>query len=74
MTTMIITSRPSRKNASHMRSCCENGTVLTNNVMYHFVPQDVDEIMFRDWSLQPGPLSRLAHLQRIGTRLASTTR
>lgn len=34
---MMNTSRPSRKNASHKRSCVWNGTELANKVMYHFV-------------------------------------
>ena len=43
----IMTSRPSTQSASHSRSCWAKGTVLTNNVMYHFVPHADDEIMFR---------------------------
>jgi hypothetical protein len=44
---MTMTSLPSSHNASHIRNCWENGMVLTNKVMYHFVPQAEDEIMFR---------------------------
>jgi hypothetical protein len=42
---MMITSRPSRSKASHIRSCVENGTVLTKRVMYHLVAHAEVEIM-----------------------------
>lgn len=43
----MIISLPSNHNASHILNCWENGIVLTNKVMYHFVPQAEEEIMFR---------------------------
>lgn len=49
---MIITSRPSRNIASHNRNCCEKGKVLTNRVMYHFVPHDDEDIIFFCYSYQ----------------------
>ena len=44
---MIMTSLPSSHSASHRRSCCENGSVLTNSVMYHLVPHADELIMLR---------------------------
>ena len=43
--TMI--SRPSNHNASQILNCWEKGIVLTKRVMYHFVPQADEEIIFR---------------------------
>lgn len=47
MATMIMISRPSSHKASQIRNCWEKGTVLTNKVMYHFVPQAEEDIIFR---------------------------
>jgi hypothetical protein len=44
---MIMTSLPCSHSASQSRSCWENGTVLTNKVIYHFVAHADELIMFR---------------------------
>lgn len=44
---IIIASLPSIHKTSHIRSCCEKGTVLTKRVIYHLVPHAVVEIIFR---------------------------
>ena len=42
-----IMSLPSNHSASQILNCWEKGIVLTNRVMYHFVPQADEEIIFR---------------------------
>jgi len=50
-----IISLPSNHNASQILNCWEKGMVLTNRVMYHFVPQADEEIIFRCYhQLVPG--------------------
>lgn len=44
---IIMASLPSIHKTSHIRSCCEKGTVLTKSVIYHLVPHAVVEIIFR---------------------------
>lgn len=53
---MIIASLPSNHRTSHRRNWWENGTVLTNNVMNHLVPQADELIIFRCY-----PTSTLLH-------------
>lgn len=42
---MTKTSRPSRRNASHRRSCVWKGTEFANKVIYHFVAYDVVDMV-----------------------------
>jgi len=56
----IITSLPSSQRASHNRSCWAKGTVLTKSVIYHFVPQAEEEIIFRCFDLHQLSVSPLS--------------